>query len=104
MRTVEVPGELELVGSVLGLAGYIIKPGVPVPEIPVELAANGKRGGGAIEGAVGARAPLGEPFWILVHEVGLIDGLHEEVDGFRTVAGVYGEDGEGIVHELVFAC
>ena len=104
MRTVEVPGELELVGSVLGLAGYILKLGVPVPEFPVELAADGKRGGSAIEGAVGTRAPPGEPFWIPAQEIGLIDGLHEEVDVFRTVARVYREDGERIVHELVSAC
>jgi len=68
---------------------------VPVLESPAEQAADGKRGGGAVEGAVGARA-------ILVHEYGVIVGLHVEVDGLRTVAGVYGEDGAGFVQVLVF--
>jgi len=62
MRTVKVPGELELVGPVHELvawadAGLL---GVPVRECPSELATDGKRGGGAVEGAVGARAILGE--------------------------------------------
>ena len=61
VRTVEVPGELELVGPILDLvACTAVIPAVPVQETPPELAADGKRGGGAVEGAVGARAIPGE--------------------------------------------
>ena len=105
VRTVEVPGELELVGPVLEHdACTAERLAVPIQEFPAERAADGKRGGGAVEGAVGARAIPGEPRRCLVHEFGGIVGHHVEVDGLRTVAGVHGEDGAGFVNVLVFVC
>lgn len=99
MRTIEVPGELELIDPLHELTGAA----VPVLEAPAEPAADGKGGRGVVEGAVDARTLLGKLFWLLVHG-GDIGGVHVEVDRLRTVAGVYGEDNEGTAHVLVFVC